>query len=281
MNDKPNQDQIEYWNGETGDKWVKHADDLDGMLAPFIDMILSAANLKSGEAVMDVGCGSGALSRAAVEKVGPNGHVTGVDISEPMLGLARQRNEQSGQGAAFLEADASQYDISPKADIVISRFGVMFFDDPVGAFANIRGNVKAGGRLAFACWRSPFENGWALTPLQIALPFLPEPPTPPEPGTPGPFAFADQDHLCQVLETAGWQDVTINAENLDMVLPGKAAAESAGFMLKMGPLAVQIREHKLDIGPIKTAITEHFQSIVNDKGELSLPGAVWIVTARA
>ena len=280
MTGKPNQDQIDYWNGETGDKWVKHADDLDGMLAPFIDMILGAGQLQTGEAVLDVGCGSGALSRAAAAAVGADGQVTGIDISKPMLALAKVRNNEAGQSTEFVDADASVYSPQSKADIAISRFGVMFFDDPVGAFANIRKNLKPDGRLAFACWRSAFENGWAITPLQIAMPFLPEPPTPPEPGTPGPFAFADKDHLCRVLKGAGWQDIAITPKDLDMVLPGEAAAESAGFMLKMGPLAVQIREHNLDIEPIKKAITEHFRSVENEKGELALPGAVWIVTAR-
>lgn len=274
----PNQDQIDYWNGEAGEKWVIHSDRLDAMLAPFAEQVLHEAALKDGDKVIDIGCGAGVLSIMAAAH---GGSVTGVDVSKPMLALAKRRADASGADAKFMAADATNIMLPADHDVLISRFGVMFFDDPKAAFTNLRKAMKPGGRLAFACWQAPDKNAWAITPLMIAMPFLKTPPARPEPRTPGPFAFADPDYVSEILSGSGWSDIKIGSYETEVKMPGDAPEESAAFMLKMGPIGRLMSEQELDIVPIAAALTEHFKSIEDDKSELMLGSAVWLVTARA
>ncbi len=273
-----NQDQIDYWNGETGDKWVTHADALDRMLAPFAEAVIKASGLGPSDRVVDIGCGSGALSRMAYAE---GGRVSGVDVSEPMLGLARDRAAAQNMDIAYELADASSFQSDQKFQHVISRFGVMFFNDPGAAFANIHAQTAQGGTLTFACWQNPMANGWAMTPLQIAMPFLKEPPTPPEPRAPGPFAFAEADYVTDILKSSGWKSIEINALTPSMILPGDNPQESATFMLRMGPMGRILKEQEIDLTPIAKALTEHFDGLKNDQGQVVMESAAWLVRAEA
>ena len=150
----PNSDQSRSWNGPTGEHWAAEAERYDAMLAPFVGPIVAAAAPQPGEAVLDVGCGNGALALAFAEQVAPGGRVTGVDLSEPMLAEARRRADAAGRGdVTFVRADAQTAALPGPFDVVVSRFGVMFFDDPTAAFTNLAASLRPGGRIVFVCWQ--------------------------------------------------------------------------------------------------------------------------------
>lgn len=217
--------QIEYWNGPAGDKWVRYAERLDTLLAPFADAVLDTVALKAGEHVLDIGCGAGALTLKAASCVGEG--AMGIDVSRPLLSLAKRRASDSGVAVSFGEADASAYRSPQHVDALISRFGVMFFDDPVAAFAHLRDSLRPEGRMTFACWQSLGDNDWARAPLEAAMPLLPEPPAAPPPDAPGPFAFADQDRTASILRDAGWKGVDIQPWLGRVTLPGESVPEAA------------------------------------------------------
>lgn len=276
-----NSEQIEYWNGEAGRKWVAYADLLDAMLEPFADMVVSAARLQSGERVMDIGCGGGALTLKAAREVGPAKGALGVDISEPLLALARDRAASASLPATFECADASSYRAAEPIDAVISRFGVMFFEDPAQAFGAIRGNLRGDGRIVFMCWQSLAENDWARAPLEAALPFLSEMPESPAPGTPGPFAFADKDHIARFMAEAGWRDVEIAPWAGKMQLPGESAQFSTDFMMKLGPVARLVEAQGVDLAPIQAALQTRLEGMLGADGRVWMQAACWMVSAKA
>lgn len=270
--------QIDYWNGAAGEKWVRDADRLDRMLKPFSEAVLTAVKPVAGERIIDIGCGAGALSFAASNA---GALTTGVDVSEPLIAIARRRAEQRAPSAQFVVADASAWAPEKKADVVVSRFGVMFFADPAAAFANIRSGMRPGGRLAFACWRPLAENDWALMPIMVALPFLKAPPTPPPPGTPGPFAFGSRDDVAGILTQAGWTNVRITPWDGTIELPGENAEDTADFMLEIGPLSRAMAEQGVDPAKVKDALVARVRSLTGDEGRTHLKAAVWIVEATA
>lgn len=276
-----NSDQIDYWNGKAGEKWALHAERLDALLAPFADAVLNRAALQESKLVLDIGCGAGALTLKAADQVGSTGQATGVDVSEPLLAQARKRAEDRHLSARFERADASQYRTRTKVDALISRFGVMFFDDPVAGFANLKQCLKPGGRMTFACWQSLAENDWARAPLEAALPLLPAPPAPPPPGAPGPFAFADQDRVAQILSDAGWSDIVIEPWRGNVTLPGDTAEEAAGFMLEIGPVARLVAEAGIDMERVRAALFELLSQHAGSDGRVPMPAAAWIVSAKA
>jgi SAM-dependent methyltransferase len=187
-------EQLAFWNGPAVTCWITKQEQMDAALAPVADAAIALAAVQSGERVLDIGCGSGATSIRLARLVGPTGHVTGLDVSKPMIELARKRSV----GIANLDwllADAAAQDFPPRsADLLFSRFGVMFFGEPVTAFANLRRALRPGGRLVFACWRPLNENPWTLLPLQVVQSLVPPMPRP-GPNDPGPFAFDDPERV--------------------------------------------------------------------------------------
>jgi len=152
MTDIANTEQFDAWNGESGLRWIADPDRRDGVLQPVADALLEAAQLQGGERVLDVGCGCGATTLAAARAIAPNGEVVGADLSEPMIDVARRRAADAGvDNVAFVQADAQTHDFgAPTFDVVMSRFGTMFFADPAAAFANIASSMGPGGRLHIA-----------------------------------------------------------------------------------------------------------------------------------
>jgi SAM-dependent methyltransferase len=276
-----NSDQIEYWNGKIGEKWVHNAERLDALLEPFADEILDTVSLIQGEHVLDVGCGAGALTHKASFQVGDKCGAIGIDVSKPLLKLAKERAIQRSAPARFECVDAALYRSELPVDALVSRFGVMFFDDPVSAFANLRDSVRPEGRMTFACWQTLAANDWARAPLDVALPLLPQAPTPPPPGAPGPFAFADKNYVADILQRAGWRGLHIEPWHGDLTLPGRTPAEAARFMLRLGPVARLVAEAGIDLDRIEALLSEALAQRTQADGRVSLPAAAWIVSATA
>lgn len=276
-----NQEQITYWNGEAGDKWVQNANQLDTLLAPFIPEILARAVLQPGEHVLDIGCGAGALTLKAAAEVGDQRGAIGVDVSKPLLTLARHRAETEGFPASFLHEDASQYRAAQPVDAAISRFGVMFFSDPAVAFESLRRNLRPEGRLVFASWQGLENNGWASFALQAAMPYLSSPLPQSEPNAPGPFAFADRARVENLLTESGWHGVNLEPWSGNLRLPGDTPAEGADFLLKMGPLSRVLAEQNVDMPTVRSAVISQLDKISASDGDIHLPAAAWIVSATA
>ena len=270
-----NEDQIKFWNEKAGQDWTALQERMDANLAAIGDAALALAAAKPGETVLDVGCGTGATSLALARA---GAHVTGLDVSKPMLGLARSRAIQAGLNIRFLEADASAYAFQPEFDLIFSRFGVMFFDDPIGAFANLHKALKPGGRLAFVCWRTAPENLWGFTPLTAAKPFLPELPAP-DPNAPGPFAFADPQRILSILTDVGFHNVETRAYDGVMRM-GSDIATIAAQTLQIGPLSRAVGEADgTTRAQIVDAVRGAMAKFMTPDGEIAPPTACWLVSA--
>jgi SAM-dependent methyltransferase len=216
---------------EAGEFWVREADRWDSTSGLFGDAMLEAADLEAGHRVLDVGCGAGSTTVDAGRRVAPNGAAVGVDISGPALELARERAAAAGLEAVdFIEADAQVHSFEPSAfDAVISRFGTMFFGDPVAAFANLRHAMRPGGRLAIVAWQGPFESEWTTVAVNVAIAHFGRPPDLGAPGGPGPFAFADGDRFMSVVIAGGFRDVTLDAIARPMLM-GRDVEDVVGMV---------------------------------------------------
>lgn len=236
----PNRDQAALWNEAGGQTWVEMQAILDRMLAPFEARLTAERFPGEGGRVLDVGCGAGATTLAMARRLGPGGLALGVDISEPLVAAARTRAAAAGlDNAAFVAADAQTYRFdSEDFDAVISRFGVMFFDDPEAAFANLRRAVRPGGALTFIAWRSPMENPFMIAGAMAAAPFLPQMPRP-EPNAPGQFGFADGERVRAILEASGWREVDVAPLDLPCAV---AEADLMAYVTKMGPAGQALSE---------------------------------------
>jgi SAM-dependent methyltransferase len=279
MSEASNAAQAEYWNETAGPTWVELHDPLDRMIEPMGLAGLAALAPAPGEIILDIGCGCGRTTLQIAEAVGTSGAVVGADISATMLAEARARAiPPTAARPEFREVDAQTGDLGrAKFDAAFSRFGVMFFADPVAAFANIRSALKSGGRLTFVCWRSLAENLWMRVPLEAALPLLPPLP-PPDPGAPGPYALADPDRVRQILEAAGFQSLRIDPFDADI---GSADLESSvALTFRIGPLATALRENPQYKAKVADVVRRALTPYVTPAG-VRTPGAVWIVTALA
>lgn len=272
-----NADQIEYWNGPSGQRWATMQSDMDRNLADATAGVMRLAAAQPGERVLDIGCGAGQTTMLLAQAVGAPGRITGVDISAPLLAAARG-HAAGAENIEFVEADASAHPFQPECDLVFSRFGVMFFDNPPAAFANIRKAAKPGGRLAFVCWRPAAENEWVSVPMAAGRPLLP-PQEPFDPLAPGPFAFADPKRVEAILDEAGWSDVRIAALDGSMNL-GPSAEAAAHQMTNLGPLSRALKDaNDATRERVRAAVQSALESIRKDG--LIQPGiACWLVSAR-
>jgi len=278
----PNAQMHEYWNGLAGEKWVRLEHRLDESLQPFADGLFAAARLHSGERVLDIGCGCGATTLESARRVGPEGRALGVDISAIMLTRARERARELGLGNATFEVVDAQSDPLPAGefDVVISRFGVMFFAHPEAAFANLLSALRPGGRLAFVCWQKIDANPWMFLPTLAAMQHVAiQRPT--DPHAPGPFAFADADRVRGLMERAGWRDVTTSRFEIPFAAGGGGSLDEAvDFMMEMGPAAQALRESDAATrARVREAIYETMKPFERNGGVL-MDAAAWIFSAR-
>jgi SAM-dependent methyltransferase len=270
-----NAEQIEYWNSAAADIWVAQQERLDRQLDPLGRAALRALAPRPGEQILDVGCGSGQTTLQLADAVGPGGRVVGVDISSQLLAAARRRNERAQ--VAFERADAQTHAFDQPFDAIYSRFGVMFFADPVAAFANLRRALKPGGRMAFVCWRAEAANPLMTVPMAAAAKHLPPLPPPQDPESPGPFAFADSARLARILEAAGFGAVSIAPH--DEPIGGNDRAATLELALQIGPLGRYLREHPGRHTAVIDAVRDAIEPFIVD-GVARIPSATWIVTAR-
>ena len=279
-----NEAQQHYWNEPGGSAWTTWQERMDLQLAPLGRAVIEAVTPREGERVLDIGCGCGDLTLQVAELVGPSGTATGVDISAPMLARARERATRSALAHThFLEADAQVVnadDLGGPFDVAVSRFGVMFFADPIAAFANIASLVSAGGRLGFVCWQAPDLNPWMSTlAREVATLFPPQPP--PDPHAPGPFAFADPARTREIVRAGGWANVSVTScvrkmrvfgtDDFDVAVDGSLAIGGAARLL-LNATAKQRSEAR--------AIAERVVGSFWATGGAFVDGACWLVTAQ-
>jgi SAM-dependent methyltransferase len=263
------------WGDLVSDPWVRFADVIDGHSAPFGAAAMDSLEPLAGASVVDVGCGVGGTTWQLGERVGSDGRVLGVDVSAPFLEAARRRGD--APNVSFVLGDAATTTLDP-VDAAFSRFGVMFFADPVAAFSNLRSLVRPGGALAFSCWRDPFSNPWMTVPVLASASVLGPPQLPPV-GQPGPFAFAEVDRVREVLDGAGWTDVDAVDLSVEQPFPAGDARACAEVMSQLNPvLAGGIREMPDRRADLVTAVADALREYERD-GQVVVPSAAWIVHA--
>lgn len=270
-----------YWNEIAGPRWVGRQGAQDVRNAEMLEQLLAAAAARRGERVLDIGCGTGVTTVPYARAVGPSGHVTGADISRPMLDAARRRVDEAGlTNVEFILADAQVHGFAPDGyDLLTSRLGVMFFADPAAAFRNLIRALRPGGRLVMAVWATIDENPHWKIPLDIAVRRL-GPPAPEPPHAPGPHAFGNRDYLRGLLDRAGFAGLAIDARRFHVrVDTTEAAAEHA--------IQSQIIQRVLDEKQAGAAardailrdVAAAFAPYVTSDG-VRLPATFLLVTAR-
>lgn len=271
--------QYAYWNGPNGQGWAKQREKRDRDHGALTNALLQLAAPQPGEHVLDIGCGSGTTTLALAERIGPKGRVLGVDISAPMLAVARDR-AAAHSNIELIEADATDYAFRQHSfDLGFSQLGVMFFPDPVAAFRNIHGALKPSARMVFCCWRHPSEHLWAFVPESAAKPFLP--PSPPaDPDAPGRYSFQNPDRVKSILLQAGF--VAPEMQKLDFLTFGGATPEeAASSSIDSGPLQRTLADVDAPTrARVREAVTERLAKEMGPDG-IWLTSAAWLVQARA
>lgn len=275
-----NEQQRTRWNGIDGEFWTREQDRLDAMLAPVTGPLLAFAAPVAGTTVMEVGCGCGSLAIELARSVGPSGRLIAVDLSEPMLAVTRKRLGAFANTNCLL-GDAAELPLQEvNAELITSRFGVMFFGDPVAAFANLATGLAPDGRLRFACWRPIEQNPWLRIPLQAVYEHVPRLP-PPGPEEPGPFAFGDTDRVTRILTMAGFTTPTFTPLDISIELaPGGTPDDAALQAIGTGQArrALEGQPDQVRNAAVET-IRRAFASYNSDTG-VKLPGGVWLVGAK-
>ena len=276
-----NADQIAYWNGPNGQRWTDRQAEQDVLLAPVTEALIDRTAARAGERVIDVGCGCGGTSMALASRVAPTGFVLGVDISGPMLSRARQLAPK-GLPVDFVLADATVFPFDPESfDLLVSRFGVMFFAEPAVSFANLHRALRPTGRMAFACWREPRENPWMMAPLQAIYRHVPKLP-PQGPEDPGPFAFASEERVHRILGEAGFKRIGMEpvALSFDIAI-GRGLDAAVQAAMQIGPGSRALDGHPPETRAAAAKSVKEMLAPFVRGDSVPLPGSIWIVTARA
>jgi ubiquinone/menaquinone biosynthesis C-methylase UbiE len=276
-----NADQAAYWNGPAGRRWLERQEALDIVLAPITEVLFDRARIAPGERAIDIGCGCGATTAELARRVGPSGHVLGVDISAPMLGRARE-TAPANLPLEFALADATVHPFERgRADLLFSRFGVMFFADPALSFANMRAALRPEGRLAFACWREPRKNPWMILPLQEAYKHVPRLPEV-GPEEPGPFAFAREERVQRILREAGFTSIALEPVDLTLdIAMGRGLDAAVNAAMMIGPVSRALEGQPPEACEAAARSIRAALASLQKDGSVLLGASVWVVAARS
>jgi SAM-dependent methyltransferase len=271
-------EQTRLWNGPAGRAWVETQDLLDEVLRPFETLLVDAVSAGSRRQVLDVGCGTGRTTLAIARLLGAEGSCTGIDISEPMIAAARARAERDGTPARFIRANAQVHPFEPASfDTIVSRFGVMFFDDPIRAFANLRRAARHDAELWFVAWRSAAENPFMTAAERAAAPLLPDLPAR-RPDAPGQFAFGNGRRVRAILEESGWSEIEVRPIDVACAMP---RTELIRYVTRLGPVGLALSEADDQTrARVTETVRAAFDSYVQGE-EVRFTGACWIVRAQA
>ena len=270
--------QSALWNGSAGRAWVEGQPALDAMFAPFEARLVEAVAARRPRSILDVGCGTGATTLAIARQLGPPSQCTGIDISAPMIEVARRRAQEQHATARFIRADAQDHVLAAaSSDWIVSRFGVMFFDDPVTAFANLRRAATGDAGLHFFAWRSAAENPFMTTAERVARRWLPRMPAS-APGAPGQFAFADPARVRSILDSSGWTGVWIEPVDAACRFPASALTQ---YITLMGPLGralqnVDASTRERIVDDVRRAFEPYVET-----DDVRFDAACWEVSARS
>ncbi len=271
------------WAGKSGDRWLANINGFEGMIKPIGDALIKQTAFSQGEHIIDIGCGAGATSLAIAQEIGLSGSVIGLDISPVLVNEATNRAEKLKlENIKFMLGDAAVTTLPARqADCIFSRFGIMFFSDPYAAFTHIHGFLKPSGRLSMACWSSIQENPWMFEIVSVLARHFPLPI--PVPRAPGAFAFAEPNYVKKILQTAGFQDITVSPWQQNLLIGGSnpSPASTAEFLLKATSLG-QLPEDLPDT--VKTAIHSELSNRLQayeTKNGVQMPASVWFVEAKA
>ena len=273
--------QAECWNGRTGQKWTALQDVWDRTLQPALSALMERAQVRPGERVVDIGCGCGATTLALGQAAGPDGFVLGIDISQVMLERTRERARNHANIQLEL-ADAANWPFPAASfDLLFSRLGVMFFDDPIVAFTNLRRALRPGGRLVFMCHRHPRENPYFMVPYSAATPWIPPQPKQ-APNTPGPFAFADPIRVQDILGAAGFINVVLEPVDLLLDVSSGGGLEGAvSTLMTLGPTgsaadALSEAGRSQLTQALHDALAPYVQGVT-----VPLTGGMWVATSTS
>ena len=269
-------DQATLWNGPAGRAWVEMQELLDHVFKPFENLLVDAVSCSPATRILDVGCGTGTTTLAIARRSSTKGRCVGVDISEPMLALARERAEREDTPATFIHGDAQTYSFEPmRFDVILSRFGVMFFDDARRAFANLRRAAAGDAELCFIAWRSAAENPFMTTAERAAAPLLPNMP-PRRPDGPGQFAFADRDRVHAILHESGWTGIDILPLDVACTL---SEPDLFRYVTRLGPVGLMLQDADDDTrARVGESIRGAFDPYVHGD-QVRFTAACWMVSA--
>jgi SAM-dependent methyltransferase len=275
---KTSDEQTKRWNGPAGCAWVDAQELLDRLYEPFEKMLVDAASARSASRVLDVGCGSGGTTVAVARQLGVKGHCTGIDISEPMIAAARARAERDHTPATFIVADAQAFAFEPASfDLIMSRFGVMFFSDPVHAFVNLRRAAADEADLRCIAWRSPDENGFMTMAERVAGPLVPDLPIR-QPDEPGQFGLATGDRVARILKDSGWTAIDLQPIDVTCTMP---EPELVRYIARFGPVGLALQGVDEETRTrIAETIRPAFDPFVHG-ADVRFTAACWMIAARA
>jgi len=271
-------EQKELWNGHAGHAWAENQEILDQMFKPFEELLVDAISSNAGGRILDIGCGAGSTTLAIARRLGTKGYCMGIDISTPLIEVARSRASLESSSADFICADAQTHAFETGSfDAIISRFGVMFFADPIIAFANLRRVANHCAELRFIAWRDTAENPFMTTAERAVASLLPSPPTR-QRCAPGQFAFADQSHVRAILEQSGWAEIDIEPIDATCTMPEKHLVR---YFANLGPVGLMLQEaeektRNLVLQTVRAAFNPYVRG-----DEVRFCAACWMVSARA
>ena len=273
-----NGEQATMWNGVAGRAWVETQELLDRIFKPVEDLLVQRVSAVSPLSVLDIGCGTGSTTLAVARHLGATGRVVGIDISAPMIAAAQARAEQAGVPARFVCANAEAHPFEPASvDMIISRFGVMFFEDSVRAFANLRRAARGDAELTLVVWRGAAENPFMTTAERVAAPLLPSLPAR-RPHGPGQFAFGNAQRVHAILEDSGWASIAIRPIDIDCTLP---EVELVRYLSRLGPVGLALQDADNPTrAKVIDAIRPAFDPYVHGS-EVRFTAACWVISARA